>query len=65
MDGNGTRLHIVEVVTALSLCHPVAGAPRTDMSGLADSPEMYDRLVISTQRGHQARELEKIRIHIQ
>ncbi len=44
----------------------------TDTSGpallgadLADSPGMYDRLVIAAPRGNQARGLETIRIHIQ
>jgi hypothetical protein len=32
---------------------------------LADPPEIYDRLVIATPRGHQARGLETIQIHIQ
>ncbi len=32
---------------------------------LANPPEMYDRLVIAMQPGHQAGGLETIRIHIQ
>ncbi len=72
MDDRGTWLHIVEVVAALSLRQSSANAPTTGTNGpallgadLADSPEMYDRLVIATQLGHQTRELETILIHIQ
>ena len=71
MDDRGTRLHIVEVVTALSLRRarrqPTRAGQQPALLGadLADSPEIYDRLVIATPRGDQARGLETIQIHIQ
>ncbi len=67
MDGGGTLLHIVEVVTALSLRRAHRQPTRAGQLCWMRIWRIhrYDHLVIATPRWHQAGGMETIRIHIQ